>query len=46
MSVYMGVETADLFFIFSFANDSYTCILFTDVMKIGGHGIGFSYTVG
>ena len=20
-------------------------ILFTDVMKIGGHGIGFSYTV-
>ena len=36
----------DLFFNFSFANDSLTCILFTDVMKIGGHGIRFSYTVG
>ena len=44
MSVYMGIEMADLFFIFSFA--SLICILFTDVMKIGGHGIGFSYTVG
>ena len=43
MSVYMGIETADLFFNFSFSNDSLTCILFTDVMKIG---IRFSYTVG
>ena len=28
MVVYMGIETANLFFNFSFVNDSLTCILF------------------
>ena len=46
MSVYMGIETANVFFNFSLANDSLTCILFTGVLKIRGHGIRFSYTVG
>ena len=41
MSVYMGIETADLFFNFSFANDSLTSILFTDVMIIGVMGSEF-----
>ena len=46
MSVYMGIKTYDLFFYFYFSNDSVTCILFTDVMKIRSPRIGFSYTVG